>query len=44
MYLIKKTILNPLTFNTDDVMYIDNFQDQSSPRVLNGVHVVQSSM
>ena len=43
MYL-KKTILNPLTSNTDDVMYIDHIQDQSSSRVLNGVHVVQSSV
>jgi hypothetical protein len=25
----ENTIMNPLTFNTDDVMYIDNFQDQS---------------
>ena len=40
---VKKQILNPLTFNTDDVMYFDNVQGQSSSRVLNGVRVAQSS-
>jgi hypothetical protein len=34
--------MNPLTFNTDDVMYIDNFQDQSSPRICNCVRGAQS--
>jgi len=34
--------MNPLTFNTDDVMYIDNFQDQSSPCVFNGVQSLVS--
>ena len=34
--------MNPLTFNTDDVMYIDNFQDESSPRIANGVRGAQS--
>jgi len=34
--------MNPLTFNTDDVMYIGNFQGQSSPRIVNGVLGAQS--
>ena len=34
--------MNPLTFNTGDVMHIDNFQYQSSPRVFNGVRGTES--
>ena len=34
--------MNPLTFKTGDVMHIDNFQDQSSPRVFNGVRGTKS--
>ena len=42
-YICKeKTILNPLIFNTDDLMYIDNCQGQSSPRVINGARGTQS--
>jgi hypothetical protein len=34
--------MNPLTFNSSDVMHIDNFQYQSSPRVFNGVRGTES--
>ena len=30
-YVYENTILNPLAFKTGDLMYIDNFQVQSSP-------------
>jgi len=34
--------MNPLTFNTGDMMYINNCQDQSSFRVFNSVRGAQS--